>query len=109
VLILSAKYGLIRPKRKIPWYDQCLSAAVAGRLRRQVLKAVGRIRRSRAWRAVGVCAGKDYQSALDRLTELLPTGVQFDLLAGGLVERLAALWNWLCQEHSATEGKGASC
>jgi hypothetical protein len=109
VLILSAKYGLIGPNRKIPWYDQCLSGAAADRLRPQVLRIARRILRSRAWRAVGVCAGKDYQSTLDGLAELLPAGVRFDLLGGGLGKRLAALRDWLRQEHPAIEGKGAAC
>jgi hypothetical protein len=109
VLILSAKYGLIASKRKIPWYDQRLSGGAADKLRPQVLRVARRILRSRPWGAVALCAGKDYQAALKGLAELLPTGARLDLLAGGLGKRLAALRNWLRQESLVSEGKGSSC
>ena len=83
VLILSAKYGLIGPERKIPSYDQRLANGAADKLRPKGLRTARRILRSGAWRSVGVCAGKEYQSALDGLAELLPAGVRFDLLGGG--------------------------
>src|SRR6266508_7023102 len=65
VLILSAKYGLIESDRRIPPYDRRLSRTSAERLRPQVLKTMRRVLRSRAWRAVGVCAGKEYRSTLN--------------------------------------------
>ena len=97
VLILSAKYGLIESERKIPSYDQRLSRTSAAQLRPQVLETVRRVLRSRAWRAVGVCAGKEYRSTLNGLAELLPAEVRLDLLSGGLGKRLAALRDWLGQ------------
>ncbi len=97
VLILSAKYGLIEADRRIPPYDRRLSRTSAERLRPQVLETVRRILRSRPWRSVGVCAGKEYRSTLNGLAELLPADVRLDLLAGGLGKRLAALRDWLVQ------------
>jgi hypothetical protein len=97
VLILSAKYGLIECDRQIPWYDHRLSSASADSLRLRVLETARRVLRSHRWRAVGLCAGKDYQSALEGITELMPAGVRLDLLAGGLGRRLAALRDWLRQ------------
>jgi len=107
VLILSAKYGLIDSERKIPWYDRRLSTASAVRLRSQVLETVRRVLGSRRWWAVGVCAGKEYRSALNGLDELLPAGVRLDLLAGGLGKRLAALKDWLRQEATVQERRGS--
>lgn len=106
VLILSAKYGLIESGRRIPPYDRRLSRTSAERLRPQVLETVRRVLRSRSWRAVGVCAGKDYRSTLNGLADLLPSDVRLDLLAGGLGKRLAALRDWLGQE--GTERRGSS-
>jgi hypothetical protein len=97
VLILSAKYGLIESERQIPWYDHRLSNASADRLRPRVLEVARHVLRSHPWRAVGLCAGKEYQSALSGLAELMPAGVRLDLIAGGLGKRLAALRDWLRQ------------
>jgi hypothetical protein len=97
VLILSAKYGLIESEREIPWYDHRLSKTSADRLRPQVMKMAGHVLRSHQWRAVGLCAGREYRSALNGLAELIPAGVRVDLLASGLGKRLAALRNWLRQ------------
>jgi hypothetical protein len=100
VLILSARYGLIPSARKIPWYDQRLSKAAAGKLRPRVLRVARRALGSRPWTAVGVCAGKEYQAVLAGLPDLAPAGVRVDLLAGGLGKRLAALRAWLRQEDA---------
>jgi hypothetical protein len=108
VLILSAKYGLIKAGRTIPWYDHRLSGAAAERLRPAVLRTARRVLGSHAWRAVGVCAGKEYQSALSGLAELLPAGVRVEWLAGGLGKRLAALRKWLRQDSTAPEGLGSA-
>jgi hypothetical protein len=107
VLILSAKYGLIEADKKIPWYDHRLSGVAAERLRPAVLETARRVTGSHGWRAVGVCAGKEYQSALSGLAELLPAGARVELLAGGLGKRLAALRDWLRQDSAAPEGLGS--
>lgn len=97
VLILSAKYGLIACEQQIPWYDRRLTDAAADRLRPQVLETARDVLRSHRWQAVAVCAGKEYRSVLKGLADLIPAGARFDLLAGGLGKRLAALRNWLRQ------------
>jgi hypothetical protein len=98
VLILSAKYGLIAAERRIPWYNQRLSASSAKTLRPGVLETARCVLGSRPWRSVAVCAGKEYRSALDGLAELLPQGAHMHLLAGGLGKRLTALRDWLRQD-----------
>jgi hypothetical protein len=97
VLIFSAKYGLIDSRREIRWYDERLSPARAASLRSQVREAAATVLSSRHWRAVGICAGKEYRSALEGTTELIPPGAELHVLAGGLGRRLAALRDWLWQ------------
>jgi hypothetical protein len=98
VLILSAKYGLIAANRKIPAYDCRMSARSARALRPRVLDAARRVLASQRWRAIGICAGKEYQVALEGLSELIPEGARVDLIRGGQGPRLTALRNWLHQE-----------
>jgi hypothetical protein len=103
VLILSAKFGLIEAEQKIPWYDERLSPASAVGLRQQVGGTAARVLQSRRWRAVGICAGREYRSALVEAAELMPPGTQVHVLAGGRGKRLTALRDWLWQ--AAAEGR----
>lgn len=97
VLILSAKYGLVAASRKIPTYDCRMSARSACALRPRVLKVAQRVLASQPWLAIGICAGKDYQLALEGLSELIPDGVRVDMIRGGQGPRLTALRDWLHQ------------
>jgi hypothetical protein len=106
VLILSAKYGLIESERKIPFYDCRLFRTTTARLQRQVLGTARNILRSQPWQAVGICAGKNYRSALVGFAEEIPEGIRLDVLEGGLGRRLTALRDWL--HRSAAEIKSVS-
>ncbi len=97
VAIISAKYGLIASGRRIPDYDCRLSARSAHALRPRVLKAARHLLTSRSWRSIGICAGKEYQIALQGLSDLIPEGVGIDVIRGGQGPRLTALRDWLKQ------------
>jgi hypothetical protein len=97
ILILSAKFGLIDFKHKIPYYEQRLSRTSATGLKPQVLASARHSLRSRRWRAVGVSASKQYLCVLNGLEALIGPKVKFDVLVGGLGKRLSALRNWLRQ------------
>src|SRR5438876_8192252 len=55
ILILSAKYGLIEAAQPVPDYDCRMSAALATRLRPQILTAGRRLLGSDHWQEVGIC------------------------------------------------------
>jgi hypothetical protein len=95
VLVLSAKYGLISADRRIPDYDQRLTRDSARKLQSQVLATARAALAERPFRSVGVCAGKDYQLALNGLSALVPEGVPVAVIGGGLGPRLTALRRWL--------------
>jgi hypothetical protein len=95
VYILSAKFGLIDAARKIPNYDRRLTASLVKKMRQRVSEMAGNILRSRRWRSVGVCAGKDYRQALDGLQGILGKGARLDVILGGQGLRLARLKKWL--------------
>jgi hypothetical protein len=99
ILVLSAKYGLIAADHAIPDYDCRLTRESARDLRGRVLEAARVALASAAWRAVGVCAGKDYRIALDGVSGLVPAGVAVDLIEGGQGPRLTALKKWLLQSN----------
>ena len=97
ILVLSAKYGLIPADQPIVPYDCRLTRASARALKPQVLKAAYSALRMKKWRSVGICVGKDYQIALEGISELIPDGVRVDVIAGGQGQRLTALRKWLIQ------------
>jgi hypothetical protein len=95
VLILSAKHGLIGAERPIAYYDCRITQAAASAMRPSVLRRARRVLGSRQWEAIGLCAGKEYQFALEGLSCLVPEGVRFDVIRGGLGHRLTGLRDWL--------------
>jgi hypothetical protein len=105
VLILSAKFGLLRATARIPDYDHRLTSAAAAALRPSVARALKRVLKSRPWDVVGVCAGKNYRVSLQDLDSVLPEGVRLDVIGGGLGPRLTRLRAWL----HAPASKAAVC
>lgn len=98
VLILSAKYGLIDSTKGIRDYDCRISAALGERLRPAVLESLGGVLRSRKWRSIGLCVGKEYRAVLEGMESFLPEGVRAEVLGGGLGRRLTSLRQWLRHE-----------
>lgn len=95
VLILSAKHGLIDAAEPIQGYDLRMTPRRGSELRPQVYGALGRAIRKRQWRAIAVCAGKDYSAALGDMASVAPAGVPVEVLKGGLGRRLTHLREWL--------------
>ena len=95
ILILSAKYGLIDAERPIPRYDCRMTRASASAMKPDVLAKAKRILGSKDWDAIGLCASRDYQIALEGLSRFAPEGAPFDLIQGGLGLRLKGLRDWL--------------
>ena len=97
VLIVSARYGVIRPGRVIAAYDERLTPESARRRRdrfsRQLRSAVA----GRGFRAVRVDLGRAYRSALPDLDALFaPTPV--DLASGGIGSRNARTRRWVLDQ-----------
>jgi hypothetical protein len=95
VLILSAKHGLIEADHQISYYDFRLTQPVASAMRPRILERARHFLDSNNWKTIGLCAGREYQVALEGLSSLVPDGVRFDLIQGGLGPRLTRLRNWL--------------
>jgi hypothetical protein len=91
VLIVSAKYGVIRPTRRIETYDQAMPAngrpgLWAGRLRRLVA--------GRDYCFVHVNLGRAYQAAIGDLARLFPEA-EVTMASGGIGRRAAQTLAWV--------------
>jgi hypothetical protein len=95
VYILSAKFGLIGSDQPIPNYDRRITGTRATELRESVSRELKAIIRSRPWKSIGVCVGRDYTIALEGCLEGRVARARITVLAGGLGNRLTALCRWL--------------
>lgn len=97
VLIVSGKYGVIRPDRRIQSYDQTMPkngqpGRWAGRLRRLVS--------GRDYRFIHLNLGRAYQTAIGDVTGLFPQAA-VTAAAGGIGQRAAQTAAWVTARLTA--------
>lgn len=91
VLIVSAKYGVIRPGRRIRPYDQTMpSGGRPGRLR----GALQRLVAGQDYRFIHINLGRAYQSAIGDVAALFPEAT-VSTAAGGIGQRAAQAGAWI--------------
>ena len=96
ILIVSAKYGVIRPEKPILPYDQKMTAAgKPGRWARSLKRAVA----DRHYHFVHMNLGRAYVLALGDLTELF-AGAEVTSAAGGIGQRAAQTATWVATQLS---------
>jgi hypothetical protein len=98
VLIVSAKYGVVRPGRRIHTYEQTMPAngrpgRWAGALRRLVA--------GHDYRFVHVNLGRGYQAAVGDVAALLPNA-EVTFATGGIGRRMAQSLAWVQTRLGAT-------
>jgi hypothetical protein len=91
ILIVSAKYGIIRPGRMIRTYDQAITTdSLAGRW----AGSLRRLIRGRDYRFVHVNLGRTYQAAIGDVVGLFPRA-EVAFSTGGIGERAAQTAAWI--------------
>jgi hypothetical protein len=91
VLIVSAKYGVIRPGRRIRPYDQTMPAG--GRPGR-LTGALRRLVAGNDYRFIHVNLGWAYQTAIGDVAALFPKA-RITVAAGGIGQRAAKTGAWV--------------
>lgn len=94
VVILSAKYGLIRVFTPIANYEQRMNRQRASELKAQVTQALQTYARQNVYSEVYVDLGQDYCPAVEELVELFK-GSSVKFAQGRIGERLKYLRDWL--------------
>lgn len=104
VVVLSAKYHLIRGDEAIECYDSALTTERAVAIRADVLAAFSRF--ATTYSDVMVCVTRMYRIALEGWEELVPSGAVHSATAGRRGEQLAQLRQWLWEtERPVREAK----
>lgn len=91
VIIISAKYGVVRAGTKIPFYDQRLTASQATTLAPRVRSTLAAIVRKGKYQRKFVNLGRDYASMIQDLPAL--RGAVW--ASGSIGQRAAVLKSWI--------------
>jgi hypothetical protein len=95
ILILSARHGLIRPTRKIEFYDQRMTPEIAARQAARNRALLRRVLQTGRYAAVFINAGQAYLAALQPAEAWLCNGVALRLAEGGIGRKLQRMKQWL--------------
>lgn len=96
ILIISAKYGLLRSTDIISWYDQEMTAAKAIDLRKQVQEEVMRTTKKKNTERVFIYLGYPYNLAVsNELVRYLKLNFDVKIADGYIGMRLHQLKQWL--------------
>jgi len=96
--ILSAKHGLLAGSTPITNYDQKITRDRANELHSQVLQVLQTGARQHTYREVYVDLGRDYQAAIEGLTQVF-NGSRVVYAKGRIGQRLAQLRSWLVSQY----------
>jgi len=78
ILIISAKYGLLRATDEISYYEERMTKQKAGELRDDVLKKLSRYLTVHDYRRIFIMMGRDYLGAINGLSSL--TDIPIDII-----------------------------
>ena len=101
-LILSAKYGLLKPDTLIEDYDLRMTREQANVLQVQVSTELDAYLEQTSYHEVFVNLGKVYMIALALSKELIASDRQVHFAAGGIGEKMSQMKKWLINLSCAT-------
>lgn len=113
VYIISAKYGLIKHDKRIPYYDRLMTAQRAHELKPQIAGRLSFFFKSELHQAnkklqLLVCMSKLYLEALPSTDELRAYAPEIKIAEGPPGKKLAALHDWLYDEASTLRNQPAA-
>lgn len=97
ILIVSAKYGLIKSSSKIEHYDQIMTEKRAREINNQIVESLNEYFLANRYSEVFINLGKPYRSAVEGFK--LPYNETEIIYAEGRIgERLSSMKEWLYQK-----------
>jgi hypothetical protein len=104
ILIVSARYGVVRPDRTIATYDERLTSMAASRESNRWADQLKRAVSGARYRAVHVNLGRLYLAALPDLADMFP-GTPIDYATGGIGVRNAQTRRWVLRQLQSSPGR----
>lgn len=91
--IISAKFGLISPKKEIPNYDKRMDEKTAKKMKKEIKKKLKKISSESDYADILVVLGKDYLKAIEGIDEIFKnTGIKYADGRIGEKNRTLKLW-----------------
>jgi cytoplasmic iron level regulating protein YaaA (DUF328/UPF0246 family) len=94
--ILSAEFGIISVRKRIPDYDRLMTHSRARELREQTTRSLRSILQKTRCTELFICAGAVYENAID--VPYLKQTVSVKVAARGQGPKLSSLHSWLWQK-----------
>ncbi|MCK9631042.1 MAG: hypothetical protein M0R30_05310 [Methanoregula sp.] len=98
ILVLSAKYGMIKGDKKISFYDQKMTIDRANELSSKITIELSQLLNEHYYEDIYINIGKIYFEALKPSLNLFENK-NVHLASGGIGMRLHHLRNWICQDN----------
>ncbi|EPA06516.1 DUF6884 domain-containing protein [Candidatus Nitrosarchaeum limnium] len=95
LLIVSAKYGLMKPTLQIANYDKRLSPEQIPKLQKQTLSRLEKFVSNENYKEIMFSMGKDYLSLFDGVDNVLPPKCTVKIAKGKIGQKLHKTKNWL--------------
>jgi hypothetical protein len=99
ILILSAQHGLIRPNRKIAFYNRRMTEDLAAQQAPRNVSALRALLSKEDYHEVFVFAGQIYLAALQPIEAWLPRNVKLTLAGGGIGRKVQRMREWLLERR----------
>jgi hypothetical protein len=101
ILIISARYGLLRATDQVECYDQRMTGARASHMREEIGARIAAELSGKTFSRAHISLGSHYLAALGGVEQVSPYVGQVSLAVGGIGQRQAQLRAWLLGASSA--------
>jgi len=99
ILILSAQHGLIRPNRKIAFYNQRMTKDSAARQAPGNIGFLHALPNKEGYSEVFIFAGQSYLAALQPIETWLPNDAKLIVADGGIGQKMQQVKRWLLRDR----------
>jgi len=95
IVIISAKYGFLRPSAPIEYYDLRMNERRAQEMNREILNKFRSLFKNIRYDSVFVNLGKNYLSAVKGIEDVIPEGAKIVYARGRVGERKSQMKGWI--------------
>lgn len=95
ILIISAKYGVLKHTDKINYYDELMDKSKAEVMRPQIINKISDFLRVNSYKEIFINLGKNYLVSIDGIENLVDSSCKIIYAKGRIGKRLKQTKKWL--------------
>ncbi len=96
LLIISAKYGLLKPNELIDYYDLKMTYEQAKLLNKRIISKLKIYLKNKCFDEIFINLGKEYMASISGFQELIHPRTKVIIAKGRIGERMKQMKEWLC-------------